>query len=664
MSPQLPTAEVLTCPTAQEWRAALLGMGDRQHWDAIEAHLLQCSRCEATVDALTEPSDTCVRALCQQPSTADDEPVFRSLYQRLIASDVGLDVSRELQEPLTLPFRLGNYELVSPLGHGANGSVFKARHVPLDRDVAIKLLRPDDDFDSAGVQRFMQEVRAVGRLDHPHVVRATDAGEINGRHFLVMEYVPGVDLSAVVATCGPLAVADACEVIRQSALALSYLHSHGFVHRDVKPSNLLLTADGQTKLLDLGLVQAATDEGHHANKNVPHGTADYMPPEQWLAFDRVEPRSDLYCLGCTLFKLLTGSPPFRPLPAGFETKSSAHCGAPIPSLADAGADVPDIVQRLLERLLAKEPADRLSSAAELIRHVEPLARGADLCRLALQAGLQPVQSSVNADNSSRPPRLLTRRQALVVASVAGVAALGSLRIVSGVARQRNAGPRVKTRQWRPLSLVSPEVLATPLSDEALWQQPDSNTLRVRSSPSQRVLLNLGQPVVGQYRLAVELVTPIGHRNAGLFFKFATTRRDGRLTHDFQSLELVRDDAEAGAHQLVWSDWRVFEDQGHFEIGRHTLLAGTRVTLPNMTAPLAVRCGRQGFPEIWWGDTFLPASDWNVSFEGQEQSALPKKRLATEFFGHVGLVAGDPEEPGNDIVITEFRQPRLAYERAS
>jgi serine/threonine protein kinase len=206
--------------------------------------------------------------------------------------------------------------------------------------VAIKLLRPDHDFNPNQVERFLKEIRAVARLDHPNLIRATDAGEADGRHFLAMEFVPGVDLSQVVATCAPLSIANACEAIRQTAIGLKHLHENGFVHRDLKPSNLLLTSARQIKLLDLGLVQtipghgATDDSSEDPPSKQPHwpdGTPDYMPPEQWN-LQPVDLRSDLYSLGCTLFKLLTGTAPYRPLPDGFADRCAAHCKAAIPSI--------------------------------------------------------------------------------------------------------------------------------------------------------------------------------------------------------------------------------------------------------------------------------------------------------------------------------------------
>ncbi len=382
------------CPTRDEWREALRGHTSHQRWLEIEAHFQACPSCEATVDALTELSDTCVRELCRGPSTADDEPVFQSLYSKLLtSSQLAIQVDNSIEvSPMPLPFRLGNYELLSPLGQGANGNVFHARHVPLDRDVVIKLLKPNQDFDPARVDRFIQEVRTVGQLDHPHIVRATDAGETDNQHFLVMEYVPGVDLSSVLAACSPLRVCDVCEIIRQSTLGLAYLHDNGFVHRDIKPSNLLLTASGQTKLMDLGLVHYVGNRevADGAHPQPPHGTADYMSPEQWLDFDCVDYRSDLYSLGCTLHKLLTGTPPYRPLPAGFATRSAAHCAAPLPQLRAIRADVPDALQKIFERLVAKRPEDRCATAREVAEKLLPLTRGSNLGRLSRRSRITDI----------------------------------------------------------------------------------------------------------------------------------------------------------------------------------------------------------------------------------------------------------------------------------
>ena len=232
-----------TCPSPEEWRLALRGQVGTPRWTEIEEHLSSCTLCESCVDTLTESSDTLVRHLCQQPSTTADEPAFQSLYTTLLDSSALMTEGDELPlhfaETLPLPRQLGSYQLLEPLGHGANGTVFKACHVLLDRFVAVKLLRGETHVPSGQVQRFVQEIRTSGRLNHPHLVRATDAGETDGQHFLVMDYIPGIDISAVVRKLGPLTLADACEIVRQTTLGLgnhqNRNHEFLFVPQRLRP---------------------------------------------------------------------------------------------------------------------------------------------------------------------------------------------------------------------------------------------------------------------------------------------------------------------------------------------------------------------------------------------------------------------------------------------
>ena len=157
-------------------------------------------------------------------------------------------------------------------------------------------------------------MKAVGKLVHPNIVHAYDAGEEAGIHFLVMEYVDGVDVTRIQKRCGQLAVADACEIVRQAAIGLQHAHENRMVHRDIKPSNLLATKDGVVKVLDLGL--ALLHEGDAAaardltNTGQVMGTLDYMAPEQADDTHAVDIRADIYSLGCTLYSLLAGQPPF------------------------------------------------------------------------------------------------------------------------------------------------------------------------------------------------------------------------------------------------------------------------------------------------------------------------------------------------------------------
>ena len=207
------------------------------------------------------------------------------------------------------------------------GSVFKARHARLDKIVALKVLSKGRTGDPNAVARFEREMKAVGKISHPNIVQALDARDVDGRVVLVMEFADGLDVGEVVRRVGPLNVADACEIVRQTALGLQTVHKNGMVHRDIKPSNLMLAHRGaesddggsqtaSVKILDLGLalLDCGLDSGA-ANHEVTDagqimGTADYMAPEQASDSHRVDIRADIYSLGCTLYKLLSGKAPF------------------------------------------------------------------------------------------------------------------------------------------------------------------------------------------------------------------------------------------------------------------------------------------------------------------------------------------------------------------
>lgn len=290
--------------------------------------------------------------------------------------------------------RIGQYELVEVLGHGGMGTVYKARHTKLKRWAALKVLPAAQLHDPAAVARFHREMEAVGRLDHPNIVQATDAGEEGDVHFLVMEYVEGIDLGKLVRRLGPLSIPDACEIVRQAALGLAHAFEHDLVHRDVKPSNLMLTTAGQVKLLDLGLARLHGE--HPADQSLTAtgqvmGTADYMAPEQATNTRSVDIRADLYSLGCTLYHLLTGRAPFgSPEYDSYFKKMLAHSQHPVPPVRELRPEVPDALLRVLERLLAKDPAGRYATPAELVQRLEPFAVGADLGKL-VQAVLPPDQ---------------------------------------------------------------------------------------------------------------------------------------------------------------------------------------------------------------------------------------------------------------------------------
>lgn len=276
---------------------------------------------------------------------------------------------------------LGRYELQCVLGEGGMGTVYRAVHQSLKRTVALKVLRQKYSENPRFVQRFRREMEAVGRLGHAHVVRATDAGEEGGILFLVMDYERGATLNRLVAKHGPLRAADACELVRQAALGLEYICGQHLVHRDIKPSNLLLTTGGVVKILDLGLARLRnTDEEGPTQSGAVLGTIDYIAPEQVDNAREVDIRADIYSLGCTLYKLLCGSPPFSG-EAYNSTAQKLHAHLSVAIERPSSPAISDELWAIIARMTAKDPADRFENPQEVANALFPLAHGADVAAL-------------------------------------------------------------------------------------------------------------------------------------------------------------------------------------------------------------------------------------------------------------------------------------------
>jgi serine/threonine protein kinase len=281
--------------------------------------------------------------------------------------------------------KLGDYELLGELGRGGMGAVYKARHTTMDRVVAVKLLPADKLTDASRIARFKREMKATAGIDHPNVVRAFDAREIDGTHLLVMEYVDGITLHEVIHRLGPLPVADACEIVRQTALGLQAAHEEGLVHRDVKPANLMLTRRGQVKLLDLGLARFHAPQSEDLAVTaigMALGTPDFMAPEQITDGASVDIRADIYGLGCTLFMLLAGRPPFcgKQYGTAFE-KLSGHLHESVPPVARFRSGLPEGLNELVGTMTAKEPGDRHAQPADVVAELERFCRGSNLVGL-------------------------------------------------------------------------------------------------------------------------------------------------------------------------------------------------------------------------------------------------------------------------------------------
>ena len=266
-------------------------------------------------------------------------------------------------------FTLGKYKLLSLLGKGGMSSVYLAEHTLMKRRVAVKVLPHKRVNDASYLGRFHREAQAVASLDHPNIVRAYDVDhEVDKSmqiHFLVMEYVRGRSLQEIIAQDGPMDPVLAAEYIRQAAEGLEHAHQNGLVHRDIKPGNLLVETTGTVKLLDLGLARFFDDS--EESLTIEHdekvlGTADYLAPEQAVDSHMVDHRADIYSLGCTLYFLLTGGPPFTE--GSLAQRLIAHQTKEPPPLAAARDDIPPALDAIVRRLMSKKPEDRPQTAAD------------------------------------------------------------------------------------------------------------------------------------------------------------------------------------------------------------------------------------------------------------------------------------------------------------
>ncbi len=339
---------------------------------------------------------------------------------------------------------LGEYTILDKIGAGGMGQVFKAEHRRMKRAVAIKMLPAATMKEAGAVARFQREVEAAAKLRHPNIVAADDAGQSGAIHFLVMEYVEGQDLSALVKKNGPFPVAKATNFILQAARGLEFAHGEGVVHRDIKPGNLLLDKKGTVKILDMGLARI---EAHGADvatqaeltgSGTIMGTVDYMAPEQAMNTKTADARADIYSLGCTLYYLVTGKATYEGETVA--AKLIAHHNHPIPEIRKLQVDVPEGVEAIFKRMVAKKIEDRYQSMSEVIADLERLGAGQSLSvgtlptfgsnvQIQITPTIQKTQATtkvaaVTPSNDTQPPKKNTK---LLI----GAAFLGVL-ILSGI----------------------------------------------------------------------------------------------------------------------------------------------------------------------------------------------------------------------------------------
>lgn len=266
----------------------------------------------------------------------------------------------------------GEYVVLEKIGSGGMGQVFKARHRPTGKNVAVKVLSADAVKNRRLIQRFKKEARAVARLKHPNIVRAYEAGKINRIRYLVMEYVEGENMLARVKRKGPLSVNECIRSVLEAARGLDYAHQKGVIHRDIKPSNLLRDkSTARVKVLDMGLARVDEPDEDEIRLTMPGqmlGTARFMSPEQVEDARKADVRSDVYSLGCTLYFLLRSKAPYSGETVAHTLM--AHVSAPIPDLCKKRPDTPQWLGDVFQKMLAKKPRDRFQTMGELVQRIQ------------------------------------------------------------------------------------------------------------------------------------------------------------------------------------------------------------------------------------------------------------------------------------------------------
>ncbi len=477
--------------------------------------------------------------------------------------------------------QLGPYRLVKQLGAGGMGTVWEAVHLRLEKTVALKLLAPQLMADPGLVSRFDREMKAIGKLEHPHLVRAYDAGSDRGVHYLAMEYIDGMDLARYVRERGPLSVQQTLHVLLQAAEGLAEAHRAQMIHRDIKPANLMLTRKGVVKVTDLGLARlqasgAAQHDGTLTAAGQILGTPDFMAPEQWDDTHTVDGRCDLYALGCTLFFLLTGSVPYRKHTSLMQ-KMRAHLTQPMPDLATerqsalqrsgtshstpptlptAGHDLPDALVALYQRLVAKDPQDRFATAEELITALRAIPASATVASTTVPTVTKPTFSIITdpelhtaARAHSRKPRQAGTGMVIAIAIllIAGVG-IGAFSGLSRFSSKPDA--KVKTKSS---TAVSTSVTGTS------WQGWPADAPKPAIAP-----FDAAQAKKHQEEWAAYLKVPVEYTNSlGMKFRlippgeFLMGSTDVQITVALQSISGLQDNelqnqirSEAPQHRVI------------------------------------------------------------------------------------------------------------------
>ncbi|MFL5340499.1 MAG: serine/threonine protein kinase [Gemmataceae bacterium] len=311
--------------------------------------------------------------------------------------------------------RLGDYFLLKRLGKGATGSVYLAQQQSLERQVALKVLSKHLADDPTFVLRFQREARLMAKLDHPHIVRAHAVGEERGYHYLAMEFVDGHTLGSWLVRLGRIGVGDALHVVMATLDGLQHAHDHELIHRDIKPDNILITNTGVVKVADLGLAKGIADDMTLTRTGHTTGTPLYMSPEQTRDAKYIDGRSDIYSVGCMLYRCLTGRAPFEG-DTFIELFEAKQRGTHVPA-RKLNDEVPERLDHIIERMLAKDPKFRYQNCADLWRDLDGLKLASPTLRFIggnpeeAAALLRPVRKAAPVQTTKTPLPAEPRQEA-------------------------------------------------------------------------------------------------------------------------------------------------------------------------------------------------------------------------------------------------------------
>jgi len=363
--------------------------------------------------ATREEVNACLEQLRQASGGSD--PSQRSLTDLLVEQGVVTRKQIERLRPEVEETKAGQqipgYQILARLGAGAMATVYKAKQISLDRVVAIKVLPQKYSSDESWVRRFYDEGKAAAKLNHPNIVQAIDVGQAGEFHYFVMEYVEGQTVYDRLVKEGRFSEDEALEILVQATRALEHAHAAGFVHRDVKPKNLMLTKDGVTKLADMGLARAVTDrEAAEAEAGKAYGTPYYISPEQIRGEVDVDFRADIYSLGATAYHMVTGKVPFEaPNPSAVMHK---HLKEELVPPDHLNTDLTAGFSEIIEVCMAKKRSKRYNATSDLLSDLEAVNRGEaplqaremfDLSQLSALEAPEQEQATVAAADAGATP---------------------------------------------------------------------------------------------------------------------------------------------------------------------------------------------------------------------------------------------------------------------